>query len=309
MITDAIQAAVNRIVDIDPWLYDFQGDLKLRMNNYYAKKNEILSDGESLADFASAHLYYGFHRTESGWVYREWAPAAQQLYLTGDFNDWDPHSHPMTRLDKGDWEIQLEGHDALRHGQQVKVIVNFDGLDHYKIPLFIHYVTQEKHADGSVDWVSRIWDPDKPFRWTDGRFHPKKGQAPLIYEVHVGIAQEEEKIGSYREFADLILPRIQADGYNAIQLMAIMQHPYYGSFGYHVTNFFAASSWFGNPDDLKYLVNKAHKMGLSVYMDLVHSHAAKNTNEGINRFDGTQKQFFYEGERGMQRWWDSMCFD
>jgi 1,4-alpha-glucan branching enzyme len=123
------------------------------------------------------------------------------------------------------------------------------------------------------------------------------------------MAHEEEKIGTFKEFAEDILPRIQKAGYNVIQLMAIQEHPYYGSFGYHVSNFFAPSSRFGTPEELKSLVNRAHEMGMAVIMDIVHSHAVKNEEEGLSRFDGTLDQYFYPGDRGFHPAWDSRCFD
>lgn len=130
-----------------------------------------------------------------------------------------------------------------------------------------------------------------------------------IYEAHVGMSSAEEKVNSYRDFADNVLPRIEALGYNCVQLMAIMEHAYYGSFGYHVTSFLAPSSRFGTPEDLKYLVDTAHGMGLLIIMDLVHSHAAKNVNDGINRFDGSDHQYFHAGARGNHDLWDSRLFD
>lgn len=309
MRTKKVNQAVNNIIEIDPWLEDYRSDLELRMNNYFDKEAELLVDNSSLTEFANGHHYFGFHRTDEGWVYREWAPAAHQLYLVGDFNQWQAHSHPLARLTNGVWEIRLPGRDSLKHLQRIKVIVYFEGEDHYKLPLYIKHVVQEHDNFGNIDWMGIIWAPEEDFRWTDQGFHQKKTKAPFIYEAHVGLATEEAEISSYREFADHILPRIKDNGYNTLQLMAIMQHPYYGSFGYHVSSFFAPSSWFGNPDDLKYLVNKAHSMGIRVLMDLVHSHAVKNTIEGINRFDGTQSQFFYEGMRGFHDQWDSMCFN
>lgn len=130
-----------------------------------------------------------------------------------------------------------------------------------------------------------------------------------IYEAHVGMSSAEEKVNSYRDFADHVLPRIKALGYNCVQLMAIMEHAYYGSFGYHVTSFLAPSSRFGTPEDLKYLVDTAHSMGLLIIMDLVHSHAAKNVNDGINRFDGSDHMYFHAGARGNHDLWDSRLFD
>lgn len=308
MTVNPIKKAVLSALEVDPWLSSYREDLSLRMRNYYSKRRELVGDRSTLIDFANGEKYYGFHRTENGWVYREWAPHADALYLVGDFNDWTPHSHPLERKENGDWEIQLEGRDALAHEQRIKVIVNYDNEDHYKIPLYCHRVVQEVHADGSIDWMGILWAPEEEYVWHDQNFRLKKNLSPLIYEAHVGIAQEEGRISSFRQFVEYTLPKIKEDGYNCIQLMAIMQHPYYGSFGYHVSNFFAVSSWFGTPDDFKYLVDKAHEMGLAVLMDLVHSHAVKNTMEGINQFDGTQEQFFYPGSRGIHPAWDSMCF-
>ncbi|MBQ9845827.1 MAG: alpha amylase C-terminal domain-containing protein [Oscillospiraceae bacterium] len=292
-----------RILELNPQLEPFKGDIDLRMALYNNTKNRLLGDGQTLNDFANAHHYYGFHRTESGWVYREWAPSAYQLYLTGEFNNWNQTSHPMTRLDGGSWELYLDGEDALWDGCKVKTVVDANMTRTEHIPLFARRVTQDK---GAVTWTAEVVD-HKPFGWTDADF---KGEDSLyIYEAHVGMAQEEGKVGSYREFADYVLPRVKYAGYNTIQLMAIMEHPYYGSFGYQVSNFYAASSWFGKPEDLKYLVNKAHEMGIRVLLDVVHSHAVKNTAEGINMFDGTEWQFFHSGAKGDHPAWGTKCFD
>lgn len=304
-----IQESLDNILEIDPWLADYSGDLELRQHNYLNKKRQLLNGVGSLSEFANGHNYYGFHRTETGWVYREWAPAAGHLFLVGDFNNWQPYSHPLQPIGNGDWVIELDGKDALKHGQKVKVLVQSHGSDHYKIPLYIKHVMQEQYDNGSYGWVGIIWDPEDEYEWKNDYFLQKKVHNPLIYEAHIGIAQEEGRVSNFRQFADLTLPRIAQDGYTAVQLMAIMQHPYYGSFGYHVSNFFAVSSWFGNPDDFKYLVDKAHSLGLGVYMDLVHSHAVKNENEGIAFFDGSQDQFFMPGESGYHNTWDSMCFN
>ena len=293
-----------RILELNPYLMDFKGDIDLRMHLYHATKHRILGDsGMTLSDFANGHLYYGFHRVEGGWVYREWAPAAHQLYLTGDFNNWNWTSHPMQRNGEN-WEIFLPGEDALWEGCSVKVIVDANMQRSARTPLYIKRMVQ--NADGKT-FRAEIIDERNTFDWTDADF---KGEDSLyIYEAHVGMAQEEGRIGSYREFADLILPKVKKAGYNTIQLMAIMEHPYYGSFGYQVSNFFANSGWFGKPNDLKYLVNKAHEMGIRVLLDLVHSHAVKNYEEGINMFDGTVWQFFHAGDKGEHPAWGTKCFD
>ena len=293
-----------RILELNPQLQSFAGDIDLRMFLYRATKGRILGENQILNDFANAHNYYGFHRTEDGWVYREWAPSAYQLYLTGDFNGWNQTSHPLTRIGDGNWELKLSGHDALWEGCKVKTVVDANLTRTEHIPLYARRVVQDPKT---ITFTCEIVDPGKKFDWTDADF---VGSDTLyIYEAHVGMAQEEGKVGSYREFADNVLPHVKKAGYNTIQLMAIMEHPYYGSFGYQVSNFFAASSWFGKPEDLKYLVNKAHEMGIRVLLDVVHSHAVKNTAEGINMFDGTTWQFFHDGDKGEHPAWGTKCFD
>ena len=295
-----------KILEYDPNLAAFEGDLNERMRRYKARKKQLLGKGQTLSDFASGHLYYGFHKTKTGWVYREWAPAAEAMHLIGDFNGWDRQSHPMKAVGEGNWEIELKGVRTLRHLSRVKVAVTSNGQTQDRIPLYATYVTQDKTTK---TFSANIWNPRKAFEWTDAGFRPKRNVPPLIYEAHVGMATEEERVGTYLEFMRDMLPRIKADGYNTVQLMAIMEHPYYASFGYQVANFFAASSWYGTPDDLKALINRAHELGLSVLLDLVHSHAVKNTAEGINCFDGTNGQFFKEGDAGNHPAWDSKVFD
>ena len=293
-----------RLLDLNPQLQPFAGDIDLRMFLYRATKNRILKQGQTLKDFANAHNFYGFHHVDGGWYYREWAPSAYQLYLEGEFNDWDQTSHPLTRLSDGNWEIFLEGDDALWDGCKVKTVVDANMARTEHLPLYARRVVQNK-TDNTFE--AEVVDDRKVFNWTDAGF---KGEDHLyIYEAHVGMAQEEGRVGTYKEFADITLDHIKEAGYNTIQLMAIMEHPYYGSFGYQVSNFYAASSWFGKPEDLKYLVNKAHGMGLRVLLDLVHSHAVKNTAEGINMFDGTTWQFFHDGGKGEHPAWGTKCFD
>ncbi len=295
-----------RILELNPQLQPFAGDIDLRMANYYETKGRLLSNGGTLNDFANAYNYYGIHHVDGGWVYREWAPNAYQLYLTGDFNNWDWTSHPLHRLQNGDWELFLEGEDTLWDGCKVKTIVDANMQRTEHIPLYARRVVQDKKT---VQWCAEVVDDRKSFDWTDQDFTFGRGDSLFIYEAHVGMAQEEGKVGTYREFAKNILPRIKKAGYNAVQLMAIMEHPYYGSFGYQVSSFYAASSWFGKPEDLKYLINQAHKLGLRVLLDVVHSHAVKNTAEGINMFDGTTWQFFHDGPKGDHPAWDTKCFN
>ena len=290
------------ILERDAALRPFERDINLRMDNY-RRMHALLANDRTLSDFANAHEYYGFHHTMDGWVYREWAPGADALYLSGEFNNWSADETPLTRLSGGSWEVKLpEG--TLHDGMRVKTVVrNGDKLT-WHIPLYARRVIQEEQ---SYEWICEVWDPIEPYAWTDGDFEADPHL--FIYESHVGMATEEYRVGTYREFADNVLPRVKELGYNTIQLMAIMEHPYYGSFGYQVSNFFAASSRFGYPEDLKYLVDKAHGMGIAVLLDVVHSHAVKNTVEGINRFDGTDTQFFRARRAGDHPAWDTKCFN
>ncbi len=293
------------IIRIDPWLEPFSGEIDLRMNRFLEKRRQLVQDAASLGDFANGHLYFGIHRTENGWAVREWLPGADAAYLTGDFNGWSHDSHPMTKKDNGVWEILLDGRDALKHGQFLKLWVEKDGNGFERAPA---YATRMKSDPSSHVLCCQVWDPE-PFRWTDAEFRKRKPEAPLIYEAHIGMATKEERIGTYREFAEQVLPRIQRLGYNTIQLMAIQEHPYYGSFGYQVTNFFAASSWYGEPEGLKYLINRAHEMGIRVLLDVVHSHACPNVGEGLQYQDGTDGQYFLEGDAGRHPAWGTRLFN
>ena len=290
------------ILERDAALRPFERDINLRMDNY-RRMHALLANDRTLSDFANAHEYYGFHHTMDGWVYREWAPGADALYLSGEFNNWSADETPLTRLSGGSWEVKLpEG--TLHDGMRVKTVVrNGDKLT-WHIPLYARRVIQDPE---SYEWICEVWDPIEPYAWTDEGFEADPHL--FIYESHVGMATEEYRVGTYREFADNVLPRVKDLGYNTVQLMAIMEHPYYGSFGYQVSNFFAASSRFGYPEELKYLVDKSHSMGIAVLLDVVHSHAVKNTVEGINRFDGTDTQFFRAGKAGDHPAWDTKCFN
>ena len=289
------------MIEQDRALLPYQNQIEQQMVRY-RRMLESLTGGRKLSDFANAHEYYGFHHTQDSWVYREWAPAADAVYLMGDFNGWDKASTPMTRLENGNWELQLPK-DTLHDGSRVRTVVRNGERLSTHIPLYARRVVQDPV---SFDWICEVWDPIAAYPWTDQKFTPEK--PAFIYEAHVGMATEEYRPGTYLEFADQVLPRVKDLGYNTIQLMAIMEHPYYGSFGYQVSNFYAASSRFGYPEELKYLVNKAHEMGIAVLLDLVHSHAVKNTVEGINAFDGTEYQFFHAGPQGNHPAWDTKCF-
>lgn len=295
-----------KILQIDPLLKSYEKNIDFRYKNYMATRKKLLGNHRKLKAFANAYLYFGFHLSRDGWYYREWAPEAEELHLIGDFNNWNPETHPLQKKENGVWEIFIPGIHTLKHMSRVKVRVKADGKTMDRIPLYIRRTEQDTATN---DFNGQIWHPGVPFKWTDSGFSVDKNQPMFIYEAHVGMAQEKEGIGTFREFTENMLPRIKNSGYNTVQLMAIMNHPYYASFGYHVSNFYAVSSWFGVPDDLKELINTAHSMGIAVLLDLVHSHAIKNTDVGINRFDGTDYQFFHVGDRGSHIAWDSKLFN
>ena len=290
-----------KILKIDPYLTPHRAALEARLSEYQNKRHELAGDGR-LSDFANGYRYFGIHPSGAGWVYREWAPAADAMYLTGDFNGWDTAACPMERKDNGVWEVHLP---HLTVGEHIQAIVWHKGEMLRRVPSYATRVVQDPDTHA---WCAVVDDvlTDR-FGWTDEGFKPTN--KPCIYECHIGMAQEEGKVGSYEEFRRNILPRIKKMGYNTIQIMAIMEHPYYGSFGYQVSNFYAPSSRYGTAQELKALINEAHAKGITVLLDVVHSHAVKNTNEGLNRFDGTEYQYFHEGARGHHPAWDTKLFN
>lgn len=298
---------IPKLVRDDPWLAPQQGAIERRMCAFSETLAAIESESKTLAAYATGHKYVGihFHPTANKWTVREWAPAAQAVSLIGDFNNWNRESHPLTGSDSGVWKLELPG-DALVHGQKVKLhIVGADGSRRDRIPACIRRTVQDPTTH---DYSGQIWNAPKPYVWKN-EFDPATVTAPLIYESHVGMGGEEPRVHTYREFADHVLPRVAKAGYNTVQLMAVQEHPYYGSFGYHVSSFFAPCSRFGTPEDLKYLIDTAHGHGLAVLLDVVHSHAVKNMAEGLNNFDGSGHQYFHDGPLGDHPGWDSKCFD
>ncbi|MCU0472790.1 MAG: alpha-amylase family glycosyl hydrolase [Bacteroidales bacterium] len=289
----------------DPWLKPFTGIIDDRISKCEQKERHLAAEG-TLADFAMGHHYYGLHKTGEGWLFREWAPNASDIFITGTFTGWkEKPGYRMQRINEyGDWEISLPS-GAMTHGDLFKLSVHWPGGKGERIPSYAARVVQD---DRTKIFSAQVWNPDKPYKWQIKKFK-SAATTPVIYEAHVGMATHEEKTGTYNEFTENIIPRIVKAGYNTIQLMAIQEHPFYGSFGYHVANFFAASSRFGTPEDLKNLIDKAHEEGLRVIMDLVHSHSVKNINEGLGLFDGSPGQYFHINNRRNHIAWDSLCFD
>ena len=294
------------LVKNDSWLEPYEGAIVGRHQHALSKLDQLTNGGkQTLSDFASGYMYFGLHKQPRGWVLREWAPNATEIYVIGQFNDWkENEDYKMSRIDNGNWEIKLKS-SQLHHGDLYKLKVKWEGGEGERIPSYANRVVQD---EVTKIFSAQAWAPAHPYEFKKKNFKPNTNPL-LIYECHVGMAQDAEKVGTYKEFKDNILPRIKADGYNAIQVMAIAEHPYYGSFGYHVSNFFAPSSRFGTPEELKELVDTAHQMGIAVIMDIVHSHAVKNELEGLGNFAGDGCQYFMHGDRREHPAWDSLCFD
>jgi 1,4-alpha-glucan branching enzyme len=289
----------------DPWLKPYTGIIDKRINKCHLKEKQLIGN-KAISDFAMGHHYYGLHSNGKEWIFREWAPNAKYIGIIGTFTDWkEKLEYNLRRINEyGDWEITLPL-SALKHGDLYKLSIQWDGGKGERIPSYSNRAVQD---DKTKIFSAQVWAPSEPYKWCIEDFKVP-ATSPVIYEAHIGMSASEERTGTYREFTENILPLITKSGYNTIQLMAIQEHPFYGSFGYHVSNFFAASSRFGSPEDLKELVDKAHLAGLSVIMDLIHSHSVKNVDEGLGLFDGSTSQYFHSNERRFHKAWDSLCFD
>ena len=293
-----------KLVEEDKLLKPFAGIIEKRHQQVLAMEREFTYRTTRLSDSCNSYLYYGLHRTNEGWVFREWAPNATAIYLLGEFNDWRKHpDYALTKVGDGNWEIKLPL-GALAHVMLYRLLVEWNGGSGERLPSHVRRVIQDEYTK---IYSAQVWDPLNPYQMRHER--PKRTDYPLIYEAHIGMSTEHRRVSTFTEFRLFVLPRIVDLGYNTIQLMAVQEHPYYGSFGYQVANFFAVSSRFGTPDELKALIDAAHSMGIRVIMDIVHSHAVNNEEEGLSRFDGSYDQYFYPGERGYHPLWGSRCFD
>jgi 1,4-alpha-glucan branching enzyme len=290
----------------DPHLRPFAEAIRRRLTQVDSTEKRLTRGRVTIADFAAGHEYFGLHLRGRQWILREWAPNATRVLLIGDATDWkEKKAFALSRKNaEGVWELRLPKH-ALNHGDLYRLNIHWRGGKGDRIPAWTRRVVQDPET---LIFNAQVWRPEKPYTWRHPAFRRPKA-APLIYEVHPGMAQIEEKIGTWQEFTANILPRIVGAGYNTLQLMAVQEHPFYGSFGYQVSSFFAASSRFGTPEDLKALVDSAHGAGIAVIIDLVHSHAVSNEVEGLSRYDGTLHQYFHDLPRGRHSAWDSRCFD
>lgn len=295
---------MKKIYETDPYLAPYKEAIEKRHERILEERDKIALDG-SLADGLNNHLYYGLHRdADGGWVFREWAPNASRIYLIGEFNNWRrTAAYSLNPIGGGNWEIRLPAM-FLHHQELYKLFIEWPGGGGERLPSYVRRVVQDPVTKV---FCAQVWEPDEQYQWKSAR--PGARPHPLIYECHIGMSSEEEKVATFEEFRVNVLPHIEALGYDTIQIMALQEHPYYGSFGYQVSNFYALSSRFGTPEEFKHLVDDAHARGIAVVMDIVHSHSVDNEAEGLSLFDGREDLYFYKGPQGRHPAWGSRCFD
>ncbi|MFN5579458.1 MAG: alpha-amylase family glycosyl hydrolase [Akkermansiaceae bacterium] len=298
---------IPKLVQDDPWLEPQAAAIVRRTAGFENALKVIQQDHGSLAAYSMAHQCFGirFDPEKNHWIVREWLPAAKAVSLIGEFNEWNREAHRLEKSANGIWELKISA-ETLKHGDEIKLHIH--GADDSQLDRLPATITRAVQNPETHDFTAQIWLPPQPYVWKHS-FDPKQITSPFIYETHVGMSGEEPRVHTYREFAEQVLPRVQKAGYNTIQLMAVQEHPYYGSFGYHVSSFFAPCSRFGTPEDLKLLIDTAHGIGIAVLLDIVHSHAVKNIAEGLNNLDGSGNQYFHAGGKGEHPQWDSKCFD
>lgn len=304
---------LHNLLARDPYLNPYEREFRRRYAVYLDYVDKIIEGDESVEKFSKSYEKYGIHVLPNNAVSCfEWAPGARALYLAGEFNQWNTSSHPFRKLEFGKWELTLppnpDGSPVLKHLSEVKIVVETQYNEKlYRLSPWATYVVQPPESEGYT-FKQLVWNPPPEQKYTFKQKKVPKPRSLRIYECHVGIGTSEPKVGTYLEFIQ-VLERIRDLGYNAIQLMAIMEHAYYACFGYQVTSFFAASSRYGTPEQLKQLIDAAHEKGLYVLLDVVHSHASKNVLDGLNQFDGTNSCFFHDGGRGDHPLWDSRLFN
>uniref|UniRef100_A0A7S3UCH1 1,4-alpha-glucan branching enzyme n=1 Tax=Picocystis salinarum TaxID=88271 RepID=A0A7S3UCH1_9CHLO len=299
------------VIGQDATLEGFRDHLNYRYNLYKNIRRGMDEAEGGIEGFSKGYESFGFFRDGNTICFKEWLPGAEAVSLIGDFNNWDDTTHPLSKNDFGHFEIRIppkaDGTPAIPHMSKVKLRLRLPGggvID--RIPSWIKYAVQEPNA---IPFDGVYYDPPEDQKYKFKHSKPPRPDALRIYEVHIGMSSPDPKCSTYAEFRDTVLPRIQQLGYNTIQIMAVQEHAFYGSFGYHVTNFFAPSSRFGTPEDLKSLVDRAHELGLFVLMDVVHSHASSNELDGIANMDGSGAHYFHGGSRGYHWMWDSKCFN
>ncbi|CAE7360721.1 SBE2.2 [Symbiodinium sp. CCMP2592] len=298
-----------KVFDVDPTLNSVGDLIWERVKSFRWWKDELEKLEGGIAKFAQGYHTFGFTRQETSITYREWLPNAKQVFLIGEFNKWE-NTVPLKSEGFGHWSVQLKdlpgGKPAIPHKSQVKVRVETNDRQWIeRVPAWTRLAWQDPNTNL---FNGVFWSPPKEEQFVFKHDRPLKPASPKIYEAHVGMSSKEPKVATYVEFAESVLPRIKRLGYNTVQLMAVAEHAFYGSFGYHVTSYFAPSSRCGTPEELKKLVDRAHALGLTIIMDLVHAHCSSNSLDGIAMMDGTDHCYTHGGLKGHHAQWDSKLF-
>ncbi|KAK6456590.1 alpha-1,4-glucan branching enzyme [Scheffersomyces xylosifermentans] len=311
------QSLIKGALDIDPWLEPYSQRLIDRQLQFQKWYKDLQTSETSLFKFASSYETYGVH---GNWdtkevVVTQYVPDVVEVSIVGEFNNWDVTTHKLKKINNfGLWSLTIppvKGEFAIPHDSKYKISMKLpSGEQIYRLDPWLHRATASEVKTSHL-YDGRFWNPPpaETYKFKNKRATFNDTEGIRIYEAHVGISTPEPTIGSYKNFTQNVLPIIHRLGYNTIQLMAIMEHAYYASFGYQVTNFFAVSSRFGTPEDLKELIDTAHGLGIKVLLDVVHSHSSKNVEDGLNMFNGTDHYLFHGGSKGNHDLWDSRLFN
>lgn len=303
---------IKGVIDLDPWLKPFSQQLIKRQLQFREWDEKLEKSEGSLLKFADAYHRYGLNPTNhgnGGAEIIEYIPDVDEVSLVGEFNNWDKTSHKLQKLnDFGLWGLKIDGKDTIPHDSPYKIAMKLGKTGEwiYRLDPWVKRATYNKSNNL---YEGRFWNPPPNEVYHLKNKRPKQTQGIKVYEAHVGISTPEPKIGTYKNFTTNILPKIKELGYNTIQLMAVMEHAYYASFGYQITSFFAISSRYGTPEELKELIDTAHGYGIRVLLDVVHSHSSKNVEDGLNMFNGTDHYLFHGGTKGQHELWDSRLFN
>ena len=262
-------------------------------------------------DNCHAQDYLGAHPAnvdgQDGYVFRVWAPHAKGVSVMGDFNDWNEDSHPMNRLDGGVWELFIPGmkqYDTYKyavHARDGRVLAKSD-------PYAFHAETRPGNASKLYDLSGYQWGDQK---WLEYRKSHTVYHSPLnIYEMHLGSWRRtgEGEFLSYRDMANWLVPYVKEMGFTHVELMPITEHPLDASWGYQCTGYFAATSRFGIPHDLMYLIDQLHQAGIGVILDWVPAHFPKDAF-GLYEFDGEPCYEYADPRKGEHADWGTRVFD
>lgn len=289
-------------------------ELKSRMSTKTTKKHSendvplyLFHEGSN----SNAYEYFGSHRKNKNTVvFRVWAPDAKNVSVTGDFNDWSETENPMKPLKNsgGVWEAEIKNikpYDMYKY-----CITAADGRTLMKCdPYGFHMETRPGTAtkyyeiDDCYEWHDE--------KWVEGRNGKNIYESPVnIYEIHAGSWKQYDdgNFYSYRALADSLVPYVKKMGYTHIEFMPLTEYPFDGSWGYQVTGYFAATSRYGEPKDLMYLVDKCHENGIGVILDWVPAHFPKDAN-GLYEFDGGPLYEYSDPRKGEHYGWGTRVFD